>query len=70
MNHFVKGGVPGTAVRLNLVSLNKQSKMYSQGMTPVFKIDLGKSNKPNTIFCKASWSRIKEIPTYQVLLML
>lgn len=66
MNHYVKGGIPGTAVRLNLVNLNKQSKMYSQGMTPVFKVDLGKSEKPNTKFSKASWLRIKEIPTYQV----
>lgn len=69
MNHSVKGGVPGTAVRLNVLSLNKQSKMYSQGMTPVFKVDLGKSDKLFTKYSKASWSRIKEIPTYQVLLM-
>ncbi|XP_025409754.1 cytosolic carboxypeptidase-like protein 5 isoform X2 [Sipha flava] len=62
----IKGGIPGTAVRLNLVNLNKQSKMYSQGMTPVFKVDLGKSEKPNAKFSKASWFRIKEIPTYQV----
>lgn len=40
--------------------------MYSQGMTPVFKVDLGKSEKPNEKFSKASWLRIKEIPTYQV----
>lgn len=53
-------------VRLNLVNLNKQSKMYSQGMAPVFKVDLGNSEKPSAKFCKASWSRIKEIPTYQV----
>lgn len=68
MNRSIKGGVPGTAVRLNVVSLNKQSKMYSQGMTPVFKVDSGKSEKLNAKFSKASWSRIKEIPTYQVLL--
>lgn len=66
MTLCVKGGIPGTAVRLNLVNLNKQSKMYSQGMTPVYKVDLGKSEKPNAKFSKASWSRIKEIPTYQV----
>lgn len=53
-------------VRLNIVSSNNQSKMYSQGMTPVFKVDLGNSDKSNERFCKASWSRIKEIPTYQV----
>ncbi|XP_050539275.1 cytosolic carboxypeptidase-like protein 5 [Daktulosphaira vitifoliae] len=61
----IKGGIPGIAVRLNIVNLNKQSKMYSQGMTPVFKVDLGKNEKPNKKFFKGSWSRIKEIPTYQ-----
>lgn len=35
-------------------------------MTPVYKVDLGKSEKSNLKFSKASWSRIKEIPTYQV----
>lgn len=40
--------------------------MYSQGMTPVCKVDLGKSEKTGAKFSKASWSRIKEIPTYQV----
>ncbi|VVC44703.1 Hypothetical protein CINCED_3A021105 [Cinara cedri] len=40
--------------------------MYSQGMAPVFKIDSGTSEKSNTTFCKAAWSRIKEIPTYQL----
>lgn len=35
-------------------------------MTPVYKVDFGKSEKTNAKFCKASWSRIKEIPTYQV----
>jgi len=66
LNHYFKGGIPGMHVRLNIVSSNNQSKMYSQGMTPVFKVDLGKSDKLNEKFCKASWSRIKEIPTYQV----
>lgn len=62
----LKGGIPGMHVRLNIVSSNNQSKMYSQGMTPVFKVDLGKSDKLNEKYCKASWSRIKEIPTYQI----
>ncbi|XP_050422743.1 cytosolic carboxypeptidase-like protein 5 [Adelges cooleyi] len=62
----IKGGIPGMAVRLNLISSNKQSKMYSQGMAPVCKVDMGKSDKSNTKFSKASWSRIKEIPIYQV----
>jgi len=66
LSHYFKGGTPGMHVRLNIVSSNNQSKMYSQGMTPVFKVDLGKTDKSSEKFCKASWSRIKEIPTYQV----
>lgn len=66
LDHNVKGGIPGTAVRLNIMSVNKQTKMYSQGMTPVCKVDLGKNEKPNTKFSKSAWTKIKEIPTYQV----
>jgi len=37
------------------MNLNKQAKLYSQGMHPVFKIGQ-----------KGKWSRIKEKPSYFV----
>ena len=47
---------PSMWVKLNLVDLNKQSKIYSQGMCPVYKVVPGKSN----------WERIRDRPTYVV----
>lgn len=41
-----------------MVDLNRQAKMYSQGMAPVMKMVPG----------KAQWERIREKPTYTVSL--
>ncbi|VEN41263.1 unnamed protein product [Callosobruchus maculatus] len=43
-------------VRLNLVDLNKQVKMYSQGMAPVYRVIPGKSR----------WERIQDKPAYSL----
>lgn len=41
--------------KLNIVNLNKQAKLFSQGMHPVIRIgDTGK------------WERMKESPVYDV----
>ncbi|XP_066993857.2 cytosolic carboxypeptidase-like protein 5 isoform X2 [Anabrus simplex] len=50
----IKGGAPFSLVKLNIVNLNKQSKMYSQGMAPVYRMIPG----------RAHWERIKDKPTY------
>jgi hypothetical protein len=50
------GGAPFVLVKLNIVNLNRQAKMYSQGMTPVFRMVPGRSH----------WERIKEKPSYIV----
>ncbi|XP_058801298.1 cytosolic carboxypeptidase-like protein 5 isoform X2 [Phymastichus coffea] len=53
--HFgIKASMPGSYVKLNLVNLNKQVKMFSQGMCPVFKVIPG----------HPQWDRIKEKPTF------
>ncbi|XP_047098849.1 cytosolic carboxypeptidase-like protein 5 [Schistocerca piceifrons] len=52
----IKGGAPFAVVKLNIVNLNKQSKMYSQGMAPVYRIVPGRN----------SWDRIKEKPTFVI----
>ncbi|KAJ4433665.1 hypothetical protein ANN_15975 [Periplaneta americana] len=55
--HFgIKGGAPFVLVKLNIVNLNRQSKMYSQGMAPVFRMVPGRNH----------WDRIKEKPSYTV----
>ena len=49
----LKGGPPGAVVRFTVMNMNKQSKLFSQGMTPVFMI-------PGL----TSWERIRDQPTY------
>lgn len=53
----VRCGRPNSSVRFNIVNLNKQVKMFSQGMCPVFKIVPGHLH----------WERIREKPTYTVI---
>ncbi|KAG8321539.1 Cytosolic carboxypeptidase-like protein 5 [Homalodisca vitripennis] len=48
------GGAPFALVKLNMVNLNRQTKMYSQGMAPVFRISPGRNN----------WERIRDKPTF------
>lgn len=52
------GGEPNKICKFNIVNLNKQAKLFSQGMHPVAKI--GENGK---------WERLKESPTYQVIIM-
>ncbi|XP_011500290.1 PREDICTED: cytosolic carboxypeptidase-like protein 5 [Ceratosolen solmsi marchali] len=49
----IKSAIPGIYVKLNLVNLNKQLKMFNQGMSPVYKVIPGHPH----------WERIKEKPT-------
>lgn len=53
------GGLLGEKVQLSVMNLNKQSKLYSQGMQPVVRCvgDYGQSS---------NWERIKEKCSYRV----
>lgn len=54
--HFaVTGGRPNQIVKFNVMNLNKQAKLFSQGMHPVTKVG------PN-----GRWERIKDKPSYSV----
>ncbi|KAL6442140.1 hypothetical protein ACFW04_002441 [Cataglyphis niger] len=50
----VRSNYPSVLVRFNIINLNKQVKMFSQGMCPVFKIVPGHLH----------WERLREKPTY------
>lgn len=52
----VEGGRPGTVLRFTMMNLNKQAKLFSQGMAPVY-MPHGKSQ----------WDRIRDPPTYETL---
>ncbi|KAG7163114.1 Cytosolic carboxypeptidase-like protein 5-like, partial [Homarus americanus] len=53
----IKGGAVGNRVRLNVMNLNKQSKLYSQGMQPVMQC-ISNTRPPR-------WERIKDRCTYR-----
>nr|XP_049694778.1 cytosolic carboxypeptidase-like protein 5 isoform X1 [Helicoverpa armigera] len=50
----VQASEPGVLVRLNLINLNKQGKMYNQGMAPVTR----------TLPGKPQWERIRDRPVH------
>lgn len=52
----VKTNTPNVYIKFNIINLNKQVKMFSQGMCPVFKIVPGHLH----------WERIRDKPTYTV----
>ncbi|XP_026688031.1 cytosolic carboxypeptidase-like protein 5 [Diaphorina citri] len=53
--HFgMKGGSALKVVKLNIVNLNRQVKMFSQGMAPVYRSHSTRNQ----------WERIREKPTY------
>jgi len=49
------GGPPGAVVKFTMMNLNKQSKLFSQGMIPVFMLTPGKHQ----------WERLRDKPTYR-----
>uniref|UniRef100_A0ABM0N0L0 tubulin-glutamate carboxypeptidase n=1 Tax=Saccoglossus kowalevskii TaxID=10224 RepID=A0ABM0N0L0_SACKO len=51
----VKGGYSGKLLKINVMNMNKQGKLYSQGMSPVVR----------TMPCKPRWERIRDRPTYE-----
>ncbi|XP_045446902.1 uncharacterized protein LOC123655108 [Melitaea cinxia] len=50
----IQASEPNVQVRLNLINLNKQGKMYNQGMAPVTR----------TLPGKPQWERIKDRPVH------
>uniref|UniRef100_A0A1Y1L9V7 tubulin-glutamate carboxypeptidase n=1 Tax=Photinus pyralis TaxID=7054 RepID=A0A1Y1L9V7_PHOPY len=52
----IRANAPELVVKLNLVDLNRQGKMYSQGMAPVFRIVPG----------KLQWERVRDKPSYSM----
>ncbi|CAL4124937.1 unnamed protein product [Meganyctiphanes norvegica] len=56
----IKGGCSGTRVRLSVMNLNKQSKLYSQGMQPVMK-QVPLDGNPS----KIKWERNKDKCSYR-----
>ena len=56
----VKGGQMGKIIKINIMNMNKQCRLYCQGMTPFVKI-VGNAKE-------SRWERIKNRVSYQVKL--
>lgn len=52
----IHGGDPSRVCKINVVNMNKQAKLYTQGMQPVVRI----GEAP------AKWERMRESPTHFV----
>ena len=52
----VKGSQQGKLLRINIMNLNRQGKLYGQGMTPLVKV----------VPTRNKWERIRDKPKYEV----
>ncbi|XP_028730330.1 cytosolic carboxypeptidase-like protein 5 isoform X1 [Peromyscus leucopus] len=52
----VRGGTPGRLIKINIMNMNKQSKLYSQGMAPFVR----------TLPSRPRWERIRDRPTFEM----
>ncbi|XP_005400505.1 PREDICTED: cytosolic carboxypeptidase-like protein 5 isoform X1 [Chinchilla lanigera] len=52
----VRGGIPGKLIKINIMNMNKQSKLYSQGMAPFVR----------TLPSRPRWERIRDRPTFEM----
>ncbi|XP_074717268.1 cytosolic carboxypeptidase-like protein 5 isoform X1 [Strix uralensis] len=53
----VRGGAPGKLIKLHILNMNKQSRLYSQGMAPFVR----------TLPVRPRWERIRERPSFEVV---
>ncbi|XP_010000500.1 PREDICTED: cytosolic carboxypeptidase-like protein 5, partial [Chaetura pelagica] len=53
----VQGGAPGKLIKLHIVNMNKQSRLYSQGMAPFVR----------TLPVRPRWERIRERPSFEMV---
>ncbi|XP_072841714.2 cytosolic carboxypeptidase-like protein 5 isoform X3 [Pogona vitticeps] len=53
----VRGGAPGKLIKIHIVNMNKQTKLYSQGMTPLVR----------TVPARPRWERIRERPVFEMV---
>ncbi|XP_067999178.1 cytosolic carboxypeptidase-like protein 5 isoform X3 [Melanerpes formicivorus] len=53
----VRGGAPGKLIKLHILNMNKQSRLYSQGMSPFVR----------TLPVQPRWERIRERPSFEMV---
>ncbi|XP_069461629.1 cytosolic carboxypeptidase-like protein 5 isoform X3 [Ambystoma mexicanum] len=53
----VRGGAPGKVIKIHIMNMNKQSKLYAQGMSPFVR----------TVPARPRWERIRERPAFEMV---
>ncbi|KAM6085732.1 cytosolic carboxypeptidase-like protein 5 isoform 1-T1 [Theristicus caerulescens] len=53
----VRGGAPGKLIKLHILNMNKQSRLYSQGMSPFVR----------TLPVRPRWERIRQRPSFEMV---
>ncbi|OCT66232.1 cytosolic carboxypeptidase-like protein 5 isoform X2 [Xenopus laevis] len=53
----VRYGAPGKLIKINIMNMNKQGKLYSQGMAPFVR----------TVPIRSRWERIRDRPTFEMV---
>ncbi|XP_072000008.1 cytosolic carboxypeptidase-like protein 5 isoform X2 [Engystomops pustulosus] len=53
----VRGAAPGKLIKMNIMNMNKQSKLYGQGMAPFVR----------TVPIRSRWERVRDRPTFQMV---
>lgn len=53
----ISGATPGKLIKINIMNLNRQGKLYSQGFSPITK----------TVPGKPKWERIRDKISYEVI---
>ncbi|XP_056098808.1 cytosolic carboxypeptidase-like protein 5 isoform X3 [Rhinichthys klamathensis goyatoka] len=52
----VRGMLPGKLLKINMMNMNKQSKLYSQGMAPLVR----------ALPVRTRWERVRDRPTFEM----
>lgn len=52
----IRGGQAGKMIKINIMNLNRQTRLYSQGHMPMVR----------TVPGRLKWERIKDKPTFEV----
>ncbi|KAM8810022.1 cytosolic carboxypeptidase-like protein 5 [Eudromia elegans] len=53
----VRGGAPGKLIKLHVLNMNRQSRLYAQGMAPFVR----------TLPARPRWERVRERPSFEVV---
>ncbi|GAA48396.1 cytosolic carboxypeptidase-like protein 5 [Clonorchis sinensis] len=57
---FVRGYTPGKIMRITVMNMNKQAKIYSQGYSPLYRVC-------RSTLSQSRWQRIRDRPAWEIV---